>query len=524
MASDPQEPDKYSLDEMMNRLRSRGIDSEPELVTRSDGTQAYRVRKRKRRSRQPHKIKQERRQKVLVMQIGALVVLAMLLVTGAIGLFAYYNSSSFANKLRGQISEWTGAEVDLSQFRTTPVSASSVTATLRWPENGPLRELKLKQISADLKITSFVSSRWIGEEVMAHRGVLELGATPPGASPPPPAETSDDVSFPFSFIRYRCRNLTVLFGQTSPVRLKCRDMEASFYRLPEADQLRINSGTVATDGWPELPVERGLIEFNNGKLTISSLRIGTGTDNDGFANIAGTIDPRSDKPVFLDVTLESFPLKLIGGKKLARMIEMRVDSKARLSFVPGQFDSHELVAPFDEASASKGVLVANFPFLRKLAREFQDDGFGLRPFTTEAEGVLRRNSKGITLEKLRLTEKSFLALRGEIHIERRSERISGHFDVGVPERLAGSHPSDLFRAVFARDEEGFRWARIALSGTVLKPDDDFDERVREAAETAAREKLPGATTAGTPASNDDLEKSFRNLIDQKAPKPDEKAR
>ena len=49
----PSEPEKYSIDEMIDRLKNPP-DEEPiekgELVTRADGSQAIRVRKRKRRS------------------------------------------------------------------------------------------------------------------------------------------------------------------------------------------------------------------------------------------------------------------------------------------------------------------------------------------------------------------------------------------------------------------------------------------------------------------------------------------
>jgi hypothetical protein len=45
--------DKYTIDEMMGRLKKRKeAEMSPELVTRSDGSQALRVKKRKRRTDQ----------------------------------------------------------------------------------------------------------------------------------------------------------------------------------------------------------------------------------------------------------------------------------------------------------------------------------------------------------------------------------------------------------------------------------------------------------------------------------------
>jgi len=67
---DPQvEPESYTLDQMMERLKERG-NEEGELVTRADGTQALKVKKRKRRSEQPHKEAAKRQQKIRLFQLG----------------------------------------------------------------------------------------------------------------------------------------------------------------------------------------------------------------------------------------------------------------------------------------------------------------------------------------------------------------------------------------------------------------------------------------------------------------------
>ena len=62
MPASDTEPDNYSIDDMMDRLRSRseGGQEDAQLVTREDGTQVYRVKKRKRRSHQPKKEKEQR--------------------------------------------------------------------------------------------------------------------------------------------------------------------------------------------------------------------------------------------------------------------------------------------------------------------------------------------------------------------------------------------------------------------------------------------------------------------------------
>ena len=77
MSAAPDEPEKYSIDEMMDRLKSPASESaeEGELVTRADGSQALRVRKRKRRSSQPHKEVNSRSRRARIVQVSAALVL-----------------------------------------------------------------------------------------------------------------------------------------------------------------------------------------------------------------------------------------------------------------------------------------------------------------------------------------------------------------------------------------------------------------------------------------------------------------
>ena len=76
MSAAPSEPEKYSIDEMMDRLKAVPSENpdEGELVTRSDGSQAIRVRKRKRRSTQPHKEERHRTRRTRIIQVSAALI------------------------------------------------------------------------------------------------------------------------------------------------------------------------------------------------------------------------------------------------------------------------------------------------------------------------------------------------------------------------------------------------------------------------------------------------------------------
>ena len=113
MSEPSSEPEKYTIDEMMDRLKNRdSADPEGELVTRSDGSQARKIKKRKRRSNQAVNKETKRNQKVQAMQIAGFVVL--IAVAGlAIGVGVLYaNSTAFRESLIKKIGKTTEAKVE----------------------------------------------------------------------------------------------------------------------------------------------------------------------------------------------------------------------------------------------------------------------------------------------------------------------------------------------------------------------------------------------------------------------------
>ena len=74
------DPERYSIDDMMDRLQTRSPDDDSDsgdgkLVIRADGSKAIRVKRRKRRSRQPKKESEIRKRKVRMIQIIAVIIL-----------------------------------------------------------------------------------------------------------------------------------------------------------------------------------------------------------------------------------------------------------------------------------------------------------------------------------------------------------------------------------------------------------------------------------------------------------------
>ena len=133
------EPESYNIEEMIDRLKGRSSDpsaDEGQLVTRADGTVAIRVRKRKRRTDQPHK-EQERR--IRVLQVTGLLVFLLLIVLSLGGLTIYVNSPPFRKGVVTKIGWATGSDVALNQFRMNPSGANAGGVDLKWPNGNESR-------------------------------------------------------------------------------------------------------------------------------------------------------------------------------------------------------------------------------------------------------------------------------------------------------------------------------------------------------------------------------------------------
>ncbi|RYD33152.1 MAG: hypothetical protein EOP87_11540, partial [Verrucomicrobiaceae bacterium] len=147
MSSQPDEPEKYSLDEMLERLQSKPSstpEESGELVTRADGSQAIKVRKRKRRSTQPHKDAAKKASRMRAFQVSSAVILMILAGIMFGGLIIYANSSPYRKKIVSKFSNGTGANVRFQQLQNSPTGMTAAQAAMEWPEGNLLKSLTLQ--------------------------------------------------------------------------------------------------------------------------------------------------------------------------------------------------------------------------------------------------------------------------------------------------------------------------------------------------------------------------------------------
>lgn len=503
MSSSPGEPEKYSIDEIMDRLKSPQAPNpeDGELITRPDGTQAIRVRKRKRRSSQP--IKEEKRsvRRVRIVQVTAVMFLVFLAALAIGGGIIYANSSPFREALVQKIQQSSGATVEIEQFRMNPKTANASTLALKWPAGNVLESLKLQGLIAEVFPASFLGKSMTGEEIKVAVGTLALKF--PQAGEALRSFPNPDETLPIRFNRYRIPIFHLTLGNPSAPAIQLSKSEASLN--PETvngkSQLSLYRGDITIAGWPKLRLDRALVEFRGRETNIVGLRILHESDSRGRFEFSGPIYPyEPERLSALDVLLESFEISGVTGNALGRLFSGRIDSMPVansnfLSFLPTENASTTLEITF-QLSPSSRIEIRGFPFLLGLAQTLDDPWFQEPVFESDASGIIQRKNGIVTLRNLNLETKGRMACRGEITMAA-NQQLSGSLQIGVAEAMIVSAKNTRLKAMFGPEQEGFRWITLKIGGPAAAPTDNFKDLFTAAANTrqpaASPEEAGGST-------------------------------
>lgn len=480
MSDHSQEPENYSIDDMIDRLKRRSPeegDDSGELVTRADGSQVIRVRKRKRRSHQPHKEEQSKTMRMRMIQVSGaflLIVLAGLAVGGAL---VFGNSPHYRNRVLAGINTLTGAEVSMREFRVNPKTANANLLEFTWPEGNILRFLRLRMLNAEIFPASFLGNALTGEEITAGQAELTLDFPVPDQSRK--AEKLPTEPMDIRFKRYAANQLRLSLGsKTSPV-LWLRDSEFTLQDggRNEQPQLLVNRGVVSIPGAPTWRVDRGHIEFRGDEIDVINLRMLHETDNRGYMKLTGTIQPyEGNRQSTLAVEMDSFAFDGLVGDRLGKIFSGRVNTEnsARsnfFSFTPAA-EIHGVMEVSFENSVASPFEVGAFPAFTLLARLLDDSWFERPVFETDVRGTVRRADGVIVIGDLECENRSRISLQGNLRTTT-DHRLTGTLRMGIAETMLKAARNSRLERVFGESLNGFRWVELTISGRADAPLDNF---------------------------------------------------
>jgi len=483
MPSAEREPEKYSIDEMMERLKNQTpseSENEGERVTRADGTEAIKIRKRKRRSEQPQKeiLKQSRRSRILQVVAATFLVISALLASGIA--IAYANSPPFRERLLKKISASTGATPEIGTFRMNPRTANAGKLNLVWPKGNFLDQLQTTGIIADIAPSSFFGKAMTGEEVIVSDSYLILKL--PTVNEPLSVTPTFDGALPIKFNRYRTPKFRMNFdGITNFSLVKS---EASLYPNAVTNRLQfsLNGGTLTLPGWPTLELDRAFMEFRGKEIDLVSLSLVDPSGRDGTFEFSGTISPYDLKrPSTLTAEIRNYPIASILGPEFEDILIGNIDSVSSTqsnfySFYPKEDSEQKLTLSFRKNLGSV-FEISKFPFLFALSQTMQDEWFKRPEFVGEdASATILRENGGTSIEKIDFQNKGRLALRGQINVAK-DKTLSGEFEVGIADSMIlAMGKNSRLRTLFGPSREGYRWLTVQLSGTAQNPNDDFKDQ------------------------------------------------
>ncbi len=493
------EPEKYTIDEMMERLKRRSsTDAEKELVTREDGTQAVKSRKRKRRTNQAVDKETKRNHKVHIIQIVGFTLIAVLIfIAGMVGL-VYSNSTVFREKLIGKIQVASGAKVEMTQFRMNPASAHSSSISMVWPEGNVLARISAESLVAKTALSSFVGQSFSGEEIVAGKGNLFLRSPLKGEEAR--YEKAVEGKLPVRFQRYSIPALNVYFGNNEVFKSVLEKTEASYFPIGDSGkgEIRLNGGLLRCGDWPAMELDRSYVRLDGSELDIQSMRFTVPTElkqrtvDRGSMDFTGVVKPLdADATHVLSVKVESFRLSYLLGSDLGRFFlgsvmtnEDAVDSNF-LKFHPELMDEAEMELRLVHSLDSR-VDVSQLRFLTNLATYLDDRWFELPNFDSEVSFSVRRMGDLVEMREIVLEQRGRMAIRGELS-GLDGGMITGKLRVGIPGNLISGAKNKRLDRIFGEVEEGYRWVDVEIGGTGASPVDNFREMYEAADEDKVTE-------------------------------------
>jgi len=501
---------------MIDRLKNRELsDDKGELVTRADGSQAVRTRKRKRRSNQAANKEAKRNLRSQIIQIAGVVLLLLFAFLAAGAGILYANSRGFREGLIAKAEDTSGAEVALYQFRMNPATANASKVTMIWPENQVLGSLQANSVVAKIAPVSFLGKKFNGEEITAAKGELVLKAPTTEKMAGSDSERAETSSIRFS--RYSIPQMNIFLGGENRRGNMLENTEASFFPnlVQGGGEIRLNQGLLKVENWPSVELDRAYMNVRNKELHIQSMRFKIPTAENqrtvekGSINFSGVLKPLDTNATHtLTASLESFRLTHLLGKDLGRFFSGSVITKESIDtnfikFTPGSGEEALLEVAITHAIDSR-IDLTQFRFLGLLSATLEDRWYDEPNFDGEASALVRRQGESVELDAINFEKRGRMALRGSIS-SGEAGQISGTLRVGIPESMIGASKDKHVKEMFGPVREGYRWIDLAIGGTGAAPTDNF-KALYDAATPASQESNEDAAEPdiGTADSFEDL--------------------
>ncbi len=462
------------------RVRAEDIEG-GELVTRADGSQAIKVRKRKRRTHQPKKKSKKKsigRGKIIF--FSSLVVLLILSGIGFAFLLGYYNGSRFEKKVEDSITANTGAKAEITRMQMSLGKAKISKIELNWDnERFPIQRIEAKGLKANYGIFSFLGGGWLGSELQAATANVKLRLL----DTEPDFSLSGEPPVDYSFESYLGQRVDVDFDGSR--RWAVSEITAILEKNDDDEsQIYVNNGTLLSP-IGEFAINNGILRFNEHSVDLS-LQVKP-LNKSGTIELKGDVGYKKGDKVTLKSTFKRVAMDGWIDRAAKRLFDGEItQGDGTVSFYIGENKDFEMSTKV----TSNLIRISNFAFIDDLSLLLSDDYFISPRFTNGATALVRFTGEKTRVSDLNLVEKDQFKVQGYFELQKSGE-LTGEFKIGISMDTIPKAKEKLAHAVFTENDGIFIWTKVKLSGTASSPTDDLQARI-EAAEVEiknAQEKL-----------------------------------
>lgn len=449
-----------------SREKREGED-EPQLVVRADGSEMVKVRKRKRRSKQPGKEAAKKRRKTRFLIIATTMVFGVLVCISAAITYGYHNSQTFQTKVVQTIMSQSGAEVELGALTVGPTSADLKDITLNWDEaGGAIEEISLKKVTTSYGMAGFFGGEWNLGGIDAFEGHMVLrNVEKPALS----TSNSKFVDYENDFIH--CLKMDIYFGEMRRTPdIEGSDVQLAMFKNSEPPHVLLNGGTFNLKGLEGLQIDNALLKLQ-GDQGDMYLRI-TDEERYGSLILEGKMPFRMNDRAKLNAKMEMFPIQKLLSSKTQRFFSGRINSDdAVFDIKPDQLDNVSCNATFKAST----MRISGFPFLKGLSDMIGNNWYSRPVFNRDVSGEIERVGDKLYISNFRARDNKYLKIEGDFMVEA-DGKVKGSFKVSIPEESA-SFSRRAPEGLFDRPYDGFVSTIVQISGSVHNVKDDFESRV-----------------------------------------------
>lgn len=411
---------------------------------------------------------------------------AIALLLGGLGYFAvthflgrFLEGEKIRTLIAGRVARELGGEAGLApmSWRGLSVYSEGMVVTASPPR--PLSELRAEQLFARCSLSELWHGRWRVDHLSARHLQVAYGAAAarqldrkefqrPEMVPASQSETPIKVDIREVSIA----RTDLAWGDPKSDGGQFREVQTAFY--PDGKNLVVhgNGGTFHQAKWPEARVISFKAYYAKPWLRIDEANLSPG--GDGTIHVNGGMQFDKEASMDLQFKVERSPIGPFLSEAERAKVKGTFDGDAHVKTLLGKPASLDA----DGSVAIRQVVLDKIESLEKAAAFTGKSE--LSPLRiTEGRAKYEWKAEKLTVRDLFIEAKGTLSLRGSFTITK--GEIDGTVQLGVAPEIVDKFPGAR-KEVFTREEEGYLWTPVKLSGPFAHPREDLKPRLMKAVE------------------------------------------